>query len=95
MSQFSVKKKQPKLLPNSQPGIYQLDCLYNGKYIGESKKRVLTRCIEHQQDSMSGKWESSWGTEHTKECHVQFDWLHPKTKKESPRSARNKQAKNN
>ena len=20
-----------------------------------------------------------WATEHTKECHGQFDWLHPKT----------------
>ena len=28
---------------------------------------------------MSGKWESSGATEHAKECHVQFDWLHPKT----------------
>ena len=28
---------------------------------------------------MSGKWKSSWATEHTKECHGQFGWLHPKT----------------
>ena len=28
---------------------------------------------------MSGRWESSRDTEHTKECHSQFDWLHPKT----------------
>ena len=28
---------------------------------------------------MSGKWESSGATEHAKECHGQFDWLHPKT----------------
>ena len=64
----------------------------------ESKKRVLTRCIEHQQDSMNGKWDSSGATEHTKECHEQFHWLHPKKgrfqhtyTKENPRSARNKQ----
>ena len=44
-----------------------------------NRKRVLTRCIEHQQDSMSGKWESSRATGHTKEHHGQFDWLHPKT----------------
>ena len=49
-----------------------------------SKKRVLTRCIEHQQDSMSGKWESSGATEHTKECHGQFECLHPKTVYISP-----------
>ena len=27
---------------------------------------------------MCGKWESSRATEHTKECHGQFDWLHQK-----------------
>ena len=27
---------------------------------------------------MSGKWKSAGATEHTKECHGQFDWLHPK-----------------
>ena len=43
------------------------------------EKAALARSIEHQQDSMSGNWESSGATEHTKECHGQFDWLHPKT----------------
>ena len=33
---------------------------------------------------MSGKWESSGATEHTKECHGQFDWLHPKAIRNSP-----------
>ena len=50
-----------------------------GKYIGETKKRVLTRSIEHQEDSMAGKWEASGATEHSKECHGRFNWLHPKT----------------
>ena len=40
-----------------------------------------TGCIEN---SMSGKGESSGATEHTKECHGQFDWLHPKTVRISP-----------
>ena len=84
LQQIPCQKNKPKLLSNSQPGVYQLDCSCNGKYIGESKKRVLTRCIEHQQDSMSGKWESSGATEHTKECHGQFNWLHPKTVRISP-----------
>ena len=47
----------------------------------EKEGRVLTQCIEHQQDNMSGKWESSGATEHTKECHGQFNWLHPKTER--------------
>ena len=33
---------------------------------------------------MSGKWEPFGATEHTKECHGQFDWLHPKTVRISP-----------
>ena len=42
-------QNKPKLLPNSHPGVSQLDCSCNGRYIGESKKKVLTRCIEHQK----------------------------------------------
>ena len=43
------RKNKPKLLRNSQPGVYQLDYLRNGKHISDSKKRVFTRCMEHQQ----------------------------------------------
>ena len=84
LQQILCQKSKPKLLPNSEPGVYQLDCSRNWKYIGESKKRALTRCIELQQDGMSGKWKSSGATEHTKECHGQFDWLQPKTVRISP-----------
>ena len=28
---------------------------------------MLTRSIEHQKDSMRGKWESAWSTEHSKD----------------------------
>ena len=45
----------------------------------EKKKRVLTRSIEHQEDSMAGKWDASGATEHSKDCHRRFNWLHPKT----------------
>ena len=71
-------QNKPELPPNNHPGVYQLDCSCNGRYIGESKKKVLTRCIEHQQDSIKGNWESSGATEHTKECHGQFNWIHPR-----------------
>ena len=33
----------------------------------------------HQQESIKVNWSSSGATEHTKECHGHFDWLHPKT----------------
>ena len=39
-----------KLLPNSYPGVYELSCDCGGEYIGETKKRMLTRSIEHQED---------------------------------------------
>ena len=28
---------------------------------------------------MTGKWEASAATEHSKDCHGRFNWLHPKT----------------
>ena len=58
-----------KLLANSYTGAYKLICDCD----------VLTRSIEHQEDSMAGKWEASGATEHSKECHGRFNWLHPKT----------------
>ena len=61
------------MLPNSHPGVYQLNCSCNRRYIGESKENVLTRCIEHQQDSIKHKWESSGVTEYTIERHGQFN----------------------
>ena len=68
-----------KLLPNCHSGVYQLDCSCNGRYVVESKKKVSRRCIEHQQDSIKSNWESSGTTEHTKECHGQFNWIHWRT----------------
>lgn len=68
-----------KLIPNSFPGVYQLTCSCDAVYYGESKKKILTRSIEHQQDSIKGKWESSGATEHCLKCHGQFNWLHPQT----------------
>ena len=67
-----------KLLPNSFLGVYQLDCTCNVLYIGKTKKKVITRTIEHQQDSF-GKWERSVATEHCLECHGQFNCINPKS----------------
>ena len=43
------------------------------------KKRIDIRCIEHEQDSIKGDLDLSDATEHTKECHKQFNWIHPRT----------------
>ena len=72
-------QNKPKLLPNSHSGVYQLDSSCIGRYIGDSKKKALTSCIEHQQDSIKDNWESSSATEHTKECHGQFNWVYSRT----------------
>ena len=68
-----------KLLPNSYPGVYELSCDCWGQIHWRNKKRVFTRSIEHQEDSMTGKWEASGATEHSKDCHGRFNWLHPQT----------------
>ena len=72
-------RNKSKLTPNSYPGIYEIQCSCNSIYIGETKKKVLTRSIEHQQDSIAGKWNSSGATEHSKYCHGHFNWILPKT----------------
>ena len=74
-----ICRNKSKLLPNSFPGVYQLDCTCNGQYIGETKKKVITRTIEHQQNSFNGKWESSGTIEHSLDFHGQFNWINPKT----------------
>ena len=56
-----------------------MNCSCNAEYVGETKKKVITRTIKHQQDSIKGKWESSGLTEHCLECHGQLNWLHPNT----------------
>ena len=72
-------RNKTKLFPNSYPGVYELKCTCNSAYFGETKKKILTRTIENQQDSFKGKWDNSGATEHTLTCHGQFNWIHPKT----------------
>ncbi|XP_012559209.2 uncharacterized protein LOC105845706 [Hydra vulgaris] len=38
-----------KLPLNTDPVVYQLKCLCGSIYIGETKKKVISRCIEHQK----------------------------------------------
>ena len=68
-----ICRNKSKLVPNSFPGVYQLDCTCNALNISETKKNVITRTIEHQQDSFNGKWESLGATEYCPECHRQFN----------------------
>ena len=51
----------------------------NSTYFGETKEKIFTVTIEHQQDTFKGKWDNSRAAEHTLTCHGQFNWIHLKT----------------
>ena len=60
-------KNKDKLIPNSYPGVYELKCSWGSVYNGETKKKINSRSIEHQQESIKGNWTSSGATEHRKD----------------------------
>ena len=69
-----------------------LHCSCQLTYLGKTKNVILSRAIEHQQDSSKGKWENSGATEHT--LDVNFNWLYRETigremyyRKRKPREA--------
>ena len=64
-------------MSNSYSGVYKLKRSRGSVYNGETTNKIISRSIEHQQESI--KWSSSAATKHTKERHGYFDWLHPKT----------------
>ena len=72
-------KTRDKLMPNSVSGVYKLTFSCGSVYNGEAKKKIISRSKEHQQESIKSNWSSSGATEHTMECHGNFDWLYPKT----------------
>ena len=59
--------------------------IVGGNTLEKQKKRVLTQSIEHEEDSRAGKWEVLGATEHFKDCHERFNWLHPKTLAKLPK----------
>ena len=59
---------------NSAAGVYKLQCECSSVYVGESKKRVVTRIEEHRKDIFNGKWTNSGAAEHAKTCNQEFKW---------------------
>ena len=47
-------------------------------YFGKTKKKLLTKTIEYQQDSFKGKWDNSGATEYSLTCHGQVNWIQTK-----------------
>ena len=59
-------RNKTKLLTNSYPEVYELKCTCNSAKFGETQKKILTRTIEHQQDSFKGKRDISGATKQFK-----------------------------
>ena len=66
-------------MSNSCPGVYELKCSCRSVYNSGTRKKIISRSIERQQECIKGNWSSSGPTKHTKEGQVHSDWLHPKT----------------
>ena len=59
--------------------MYELKCSCGPVFKGETKKKIISRSIEHQQKGIKGDHcFSSGAIEHTKECHGHFKLLHHK-----------------
>ena len=61
-------RNNTKLLTNSFLEVYELKCTCNSAKFGETQKKILTRTIEHQQDSFKGKRGNSGATKHSLKC---------------------------
>ena len=72
-------KNKHKLIPNSYPGVYKLKWSCGSVHNGVTKKKIIGRSIENQQESIKDNRSSSGATKHTKEHYDHFDWLHAKT----------------
>ena len=55
-------KNKDKLIPNSYPCSVRV-CSCGLLYNVETKKKIISRSIEHQQESIKGNWSSSGATE--------------------------------
>ena len=49
-----LSQNKTKLLRNSYLGVYELKCTCNWAHFGETKEKISTRTIEHQQDTFKG-----------------------------------------
>ena len=52
-------KSKDKLILNSYAGVYELKYSCASTYNGQTKKKISSRSIEHQQESIKCNWSSS------------------------------------
>lgn len=67
-------KHKSKLPRNSHPGVYSIPCGCGCEYIGETKKRITTRLMEHEKDIFHGRWKQSGAAEHASKCDDSFNF---------------------
>ena len=59
-------KNKDKLIQNTHPGVYKLICSSGSVYNSETKKKIISRSIRQQQESIKDNWSSSGATKHKK-----------------------------
>ena len=70
------KWRSPK---NKQNGVYCFECpLTNKKYVGKTKRKVITRGREHKRAVELQNWGHSGITAHKQHCDAPIDWDNPK-----------------
>ena len=72
-------RNKPKLPPNSCPGCYRIPCNCGGHYLGQTKKRAVTRFVEHKKAIFHGYTDDSALSEHAIDrCSEDIDWSNAK-----------------
>ena len=69
-----TSKNKSRLPPNSQPGVYMIDCKCGKKYVGETGLKVSTRVKQHKKNVEDEKWDLSGITNHAKICKEGMKW---------------------
>ena len=77
-----TSKNKTQLPPHSHPGVYLHESTCSKKYIGQTKKRILTRTSEHADNIAKERWAEPIA-KHLHECGCQIDWTKSRTLKMS------------
>ena len=68
-----TNKNKTKLPKNSLPGVYKIPCSCGIiPYLGETKKKIHTRTLEHKRNTENREYDKSALALHSKDCHGQI-----------------------
>ena len=77
-----TSRNKSKLPRNSFPGVYKIRCSCNpnkNPYVGETKMKVSTRMIQHQESLIHEKWDKSALALHSSKCEGNILWEETET----------------